>query len=205
MYSRLPSLVIGFHGCDAATFNSVVCEGEELHPSLNDYDWLGNGVYFWEQNYDRAFQWAQDQAKRGRIQAPAVIGAVIDLGYCLNLTDSHYLVLLRNEYEIMREEFDLLGIDMPENRGVTEDRLLRVLDCAVVEHLHQRMARRKACGDAEGIEPFDSARGLFSEGGFIYPGAGIKEKTHVQICVRNPNCIKGYFSPRTVNEAWRIP
>jgi len=28
------------------------------------------------------------------------------------------------------------------------------------------------------------------------PGAGFKEKNHIQICVRNRNCIKGYFLPR---------
>lgn len=205
MYSRLPSLVIGFHGCDRSTFNKVVCSGEELDPSINDYDWLGNGIYFWEQNYERAYDWALDLARRGKIEEPAVIGAVIDLGYCLNLTDSHYTGLLQNEYELMLHEFELLSLEMPKNAGRTNDKLLRRLDCAVIEHLHARMSARKLSGDSEGVEPFDSARGLFSEGKEIYPLAGVKEKTHVQICVRNPNCIKGYFAPRKANPTWRIP
>lgn len=140
-----------------------------------------------------------------KIKEPAVIGAVIDLGYCLNLTDSHYIGLLKNEYMIMKQEFELLGLDMPKNTGKTEDLLLRKLDCAVIEHLHTRMKSRKEGGLAEGVEPFDSARGLFSEGERIYPGAGIREKTHVQVCVRNPNCIKGYFEPRQAVDTWRIP
>ena len=205
MYSRLPSLVIGFHGCDLSTFREVVCNGGSLNPSVNDYDWLGSGIYFWEQNYERALQWAKEQAAHGRIKTPAVVGATIDLGYCLNLTDSHYIGLLKNEYEIMKEEFELLEIEMPRNQGKTEDHLLRRLDCAVIEHLHDRMERRRREGRAEGVEPFDSARGLFSEGKRIYPGAGIREKTHVQICVRNPNCIKGYFSPREACDEWRMP
>lgn len=97
MYSRLPSLIIGFHGCDLSTFREVICEGGSLNPSMNNYDWLGSGIYFWEQNYERALQWTEEQASRGRIEAPAVIGAVIDLGYCLNLTDSHYIGLQKNE------------------------------------------------------------------------------------------------------------
>lgn len=193
MYSRLPSLVIGFHGCALSTFREVVCGGGELTPSNNNYDWLGSGIYFWEQNYDRALQWAEEQAERGRVSEPAVIGAVIDLGYCLNLTDSHYTGLLKNEYQLMKQEFRELGLDMPKNIGRTEDLLLRKLDCAVIEHLHHRMESRRESEQAEGVEPFDSVRGLFSEGDRIYPGAGIREKTHVQICVRNPNCIKGYF------------
>lgn len=66
------------------------------------------------------------------------------------------------------------------------------------------MDRLCAEGRSDGVEPFDSARGLFSEGDYIYPDAGIKEKTHVQISVRNPNCIKGYFKPREVETSWRI-
>lgn len=205
MYSKLPHLVVGFHGCDVATFNKVVREGGYLRPSTNDYDWLGNGMYFWEQNIDRAKSWAREQAKRGVIEAPAVIGAVIDLGYCLNLTDSHYIELLENEYLIMKAEFDVLGIAMPRNIGNTEDRLLRKLDCAVVEHLHNRILHEREIDPGTAFEPFDSARGLFSEGGPIYPDAGFRQKTHVQICVRNPNCIKGYFEPRAVAKNWRMP
>ena len=48
------------------------------------------------------------------------------------------------------------------------------------------------------IEPFDSVRGLFVEGGEVYPGSGFRSKTHVQICVVNPNCIIGCFIPRKI-------
>lgn len=30
----------------------------------------------------------------------------------------------------------------------------------------------------------------------VYPGSGIYDKTHIQISIRNPNCIKGFFIPR---------
>jgi hypothetical protein len=38
--------------------------------------------------------------------------------------------------------------------------------------------------------------GIFTEGKPIYPGAGFRGKTHVQLCIRNIACIKGYFAPR---------
>ncbi|TSA32147.1 MAG: hypothetical protein D4R64_16610 [Porphyromonadaceae bacterium] len=44
-----------------------------------------------------------------------------------------------------------------------------------------------------------SVRGVFFEGKELYPNSGFREKNHIQICVRNPNCIKGYFLPRNVN------
>lgn len=72
MYSKLPNLVLGFHGCDEGTFDKVVRHGSELRPSTNDHDWLGNGVYFWEQNLERARSWAREQARRGAIERPTV-------------------------------------------------------------------------------------------------------------------------------------
>ena len=93
LYSRRSNLIIGFHGCDASVVRKVVSGEEDLIPSTNDYDWLGNGIYFWENNEARALQWATELSKRkgSSIKKPAVVGAIIDLGYCFDLTDSTYL------------------------------------------------------------------------------------------------------------------
>lgn len=42
-------------------------------------------------------------------------------------------------------------------------------------------------------QPFDTVKGIFTEGEPAYENAGFAEKTHVQICVRNQDCIKGVF------------
>jgi len=123
---------LGFHGCDISTYNRVIIEKRQLITSTNKYDWLGHGVYFWENNETRALQFAQEAVKRGQYQTPAVIGAVIEQVHDFN---------------------------MQENRV-----------------------------------PFDTVRGIFIEGNEVYPGSGFREKTHIQICVRNLGCIKGYFN-----------
>ena len=46
------------------------------------------------------------------------------------------------------------------------------------------------------LKIFDSTRGVFMEGGAVFEGAGISRKGHIQICIRNANCIKGFFLPR---------
>lgn len=204
MYSKLPNLILAFHGCDESTFVSVMHEGEDLKPSTNKYDWLGSGIYFWEQNLDRAKEWAEEQQKRGVIGCPAVIGAVIDLGHCLNLLDSEFIDLLAGEYRLLKEEFDALGLNLPENEGGTQDKLFRNLDCAVIEHLHSRLETGVKSGGSD-LMPFDSVRALFAEGASIYPGAGFKTKTHIQLSIRNTNCIKGYFDPRTVDGKYPLP
>jgi hypothetical protein len=60
------------------------------------------------------------------------------------------------------------------------------LDCAVINWLHYIRKR-----DDE--EPFDSVKGAFIEGDPIYASANFMQKTHIQIAVRNPKCIKGVF------------
>jgi len=50
-----------------------------------------------------------------------------------------------------------------------------------------------------GFHGCDSVHGIFNEGEELYPNAGFREKDHIQICVRNPNCIKGFFLPRKLD------
>lgn len=193
MYEKLPSFVIGFHGCDQAVKEAVLHKGEQLKPSLNKYDWLGNGVYFWEQNYERAMEFATEAAEKnqklskGSIKNPAVVGAVIDLGNCLNLMDSEHIQRLEYAYELYKVMTNLAGSEMAVNKG-GPDRIGRYLDRAVIETLHNYMDNEN--------DPYDTARGLFIEGDPVYEGAGFYKKTHIQICVRNMNCIKALFDPR---------
>lgn len=196
MYAKLPNLVLGFHGCNTLTFDLVVHKGEHLKPSENDYDWLGNGIYFWENSYERAHDWAV--AKYG-IDA-RVVGAILDLGYCLNMTDYRSTEILKLGYSLLEAYHSFSGTKMPENRkGRSEtDLLLRNLDCAVIQQIH-------IYNEEMGYESYDSIRGIFTEGRAVYPGAGFIEKTHTQICIINPNCIKGYFAPIGKSEGYKIP
>lgn len=38
---------------------------------------------------------------------------------------------------------------------------------------------------------------MFTEGGELCPGSGFRAKSHVEIAVRNDDCIKGLFHPRS--------
>lgn len=196
MYQKLPNLVLGFHGCSKSVFESVVYQGEALKASENEYDWLGHGIYFWEQNYQRAIEWATNRYG----DDGAVVGAVIDLGYCLNLTDNFSAQVLRNGYEILKIRCEAAEMDLPQNvpSKRTKDILLRNLDCAVIQQVHDY-------NKDNGKTPFDSVRGIFTEGGPVYPGAEFQEKTHVQLCICNPNCIKGYFAPLKADSRFPMP
>lgn len=208
MYRILPNLVLGFHGCDEDTYQKVLYKHEPLLPSQNKYDWLGNGIYFWENSYARAQEWAVSSCRRynknhpdEKPKEPAVIGAVISLGNCLDLTDYKSGDILRMGYDILSFELSINGKEMPINRNVkgNYDLLYRDLDCAVIERIHQY---NRETGDE--TRNFDSVRGVFIEGNPVYNESGIMEKTHVQLCIVNPNCIKGYFKPLIPDTKWKF-
>lgn len=204
MYNKKSNLIIGFHGCDQKTRDAVV-NGEVLKPSLNSYDWLGNGIYFWESDPIRAYEWAEQAGKRTSESSynPSVLGAVIDLGHCLDLTNRKSIKLLSLAYEWLKESHEFRLTELPKNRniGANADLLLRDLDCAVIQMLHSKIAEHSEIE----IQPFDSVRGVFTEGGSIYEGSGFMKKTHCQLCITNPNCIKGYFIPRELDDTYSAP
>ena len=73
------------------------------------------------------------------------------------------------------------GQKLPENK----ESLQHYLDCVVVDHLYEIMKKEK--------QPFDTVKGVFIEGSPIYLTSRFYQKTHIQVCVRNTNCIKGVF------------
>lgn len=59
-------------------------------------------------------------------------------------------------------------------------------DCAVIEYLHQLR-------NELGLPSFDTVKELFPEGQRLYATSNFLTKTHVQIAVRNLECVKGIF------------
>ncbi len=197
LYQHTGGIVLGFHGCDETVGKKILnSQTEHLKASTNDYDWLGEGIYFWLNDPVRAYEWAIETEKRGKIKRPYVIGAVIELGNCLNLSERSAIRALRRSYTELRLSFEFRGEKINEKVVNSADdaggfKLFRRLDCLVINNL---IESAKADGQV-----FDTVYGYFQEGKDAYPGAGIREKSHIQICVRNTDCIKGYFLPRAIS------
>lgn len=175
---RFARVVLGYHGCTKQYADSLI-SGEttidKWKPSQNAYDWLGHGIYFWEHAPERARAWGKG----------GVVGAVIQLGVCLDFTDIKYTALLKSQYVSLAETYKNVGQAMPKNRGA--DIKLRDLDCLVINDLVATAKLAKV--------DFQTVRCPFWEGEPAFPGSEILEESHIQIAVIDSNCILGVFRP----------
>jgi hypothetical protein len=172
---RFARVVLGYHGCTPA-FAEAVLRGElsteEWQASQNPFDWLGHGIYFWEYGPERALKWG----------GGGIIGAMIQLGNCLDLTDVYYTTRLRGAYLALQKAARQQGTSLPKNRGKRRDR-----DCFVIN--------RFVSSVAEGSRRIQTARCPFLEGIPAYPGSAIRRESHIQLVVFDKQCLLGVFRP----------
>lgn len=174
---RFTRIVLGYHGCEPA-FADQLFRGDikvdDWKLSANVYDWLGRGIYFWEYGPERAQAW------RGQ---NGVIGAIIQLGICLDFMDVRATALLAAEFEVYKAKQAELQLPLLENKNGRNE-----LDCVVINSL---------CLSAEQSSglPIQTVRCPFLEGPRAFPGSAIYRESHVQIAVRDPKCILGIFRP----------
>src|SRR5215216_5875949 len=103
--------IIGYHGTDAETAQRLV-DGEPFTESSNDDDWFGRGIYFWEYAPKQAWWWT---TKFKRKRNPAVVGAIIRLGHCLDLLDAANVKLLQQFHVDMLKEWHQAKMEVPKN------------------------------------------------------------------------------------------
>jgi hypothetical protein len=147
----------------------VVLREDDLRSSTNPYDWLGDGIYFWEGSLRRAEEWALDVAG----EEPEVLGAVISLGHCLDLLDQECLDHVWQTYDRLRAEARAAGKRLPRNRGGRRE-------------LDRMVLNEAASVPPQGRPPFDSVRAAFMEGSLLAKDSGLHRQSHIQIAVHNP-------------------
>ena len=191
--SRVTSLILGYHGCEKDTADAVIQGKSGLRSSAAKYHWLGKGIYFWEDDPQRALEWAVSRPGARALSEPFVIGAVIDMGNCLDLRVRQNVELVQQAHQLFEIEAAKAGMSLPVNQEApsdkSPDKVMRYLDFAVIERLHQMASET-------GLPAFDTVRALFHEGIPAYNGSGFLEKTHTEIAVRTKSSILGYFPPR---------
>lgn len=167
-----PIIVFGYHGTSAEAARRILTSG--YIPSERAWDWLGDGVYFWQDAPFRAWEWARQRHP----EQPAVVRSVLELRDCMDLLDTFWYPALAVIYTEYVAHHLASGKPLPRQSSASKNRRRDrdVFNQAVMDLQQQ------------GI-PIRVVRGAFQEGNPIYPESGIHDRSHVQIAVRDASLI----------------
>jgi hypothetical protein len=164
--------VVGYHGTSREAAERILRSGFLI--SRNPYDWLGDGVYFFQDAPARAAAWAYDLYGPSRI----VLQATIAIRDCLDLLDMRWTRTLTVAYDGFLAQLKRAGRPLPKQRkGSGAHRLDReVINYAVGVLSEQGVNIRVV-------------RSAFIEGEPIFPDSALFDRSHVQLAVRDTSCI----------------
>lgn len=193
-------LTLAYHGCDISVRDDLVAGRlKHLTPSSNPYDWLGRGVYFFEQDARRALLLATNAAEhpellltRRPIATPAVVGVVLRVGTWLDMTTQDGLDQFQAGLEALTAALKP-GEPLPVNQASfegDEDLLQRQLDRAVFDQIHRIRALTP-----EDTPKIEAVRGAFPQGKQMAPTSAFRRQSHIQIALLEENCVVGWFLP----------
>lgn len=168
--------VFGYHGTSAESAQAILEPGEKNTErflfSENDTDWLGKGVYFFQDAPFRAREWPKVRfPPPRRTENPVVLCAEIDLTNCLDLIDIEAARIIAQRYGILEERYQKIGRPLPINKGRKHD-----FDCILINSVVDQL-------EEEGRR-INVVRTAFTEGKPIVPASQLYSHAHVQIVVR---------------------
>jgi hypothetical protein len=184
-------LLLAYHGCDVTTRDDLVTRRiDMLDRSSNSYDWLGPGIYFFENDLRRAMNFAAASAAhpgrlytRRPIATPAAVGAVLCVRSCLDMSNQAGL----NEFSLTLSALRQAGTALASNDAANP--LLRRLNNQVFAAMHAL----RATGGNDG---YDIVRSAFVQGAPLGdPHSGFNQENHIQLAVLNADAIVGWFMP----------
>jgi hypothetical protein len=174
-----PIELVGYHGTNMESARQILQTG--FTPSRNNYDWLGKGVYFWQDAPYRAWHWAGGYCKKNGGD-PAVIRSLVKIrrDEFMDLLDysqdPNWANYLSRTHQYLQQQTSSV---LPPNKRASG---YHALDRLVLDTLIEDILR-----------PVDlnilAVRACFQEGEEIYPGSAIYNKSHIQIAVRDISSI----------------
>lgn len=169
--ARVSTHILGFHGTDIPSAASIMQNGFRL--SRNPYDWLGDGVYFFQDAPARAWEWAYEHHG----SQAAVLSSTIRLDNCMDLLDIRWTGVLSDAYDAFLQQLQRTG-QRPPVQTPGAHRLDRDVINYAVGVLQDRGTHVHV------------VRASFSEGGPVFPGSALFSRAHVQIAVRDLSAIE---------------
>lgn len=176
--ARRNQSVYAHHGTSKERAGAILETG--FKQSEDQVEWLGFGIYFFEDAPSRAYQWGK---KKYPGEEVCILDAEIALERCLNLLDPEGVEKLKPNYSL---HIAAVGV---ENAAMLKSTRLgnRQLDCHVINFACERWAENDIAVHV--------VRGAFEEGDPLHSGgegvppSQILDRTHVQLAVRDCRAI----------------
>lgn len=184
--------IVGFHGTTLARARQIVAGPPALfRPSVNDGDWLGYGVYFWEASAKRAMIWAKSQTGGG--EPLAVVAADIDLSRCIDLFDLSVFKEIKGAYvEFLRHEQDLGDIVRQEGIEVLDGHAKTTSGSKKVNNYRDRAFLNWYIQELRRGSYYPaSVRGAFLWGDALFKESFLFDWAHSQISVLDATVMSG--------------
>jgi len=166
--------VYGYHGTSAEVAAAIIQQGFNF--SSNDYDWLGTGVYFFQDAPVRAWEWANQQHPAN----PAVIRSSIRLEDCIDLLDIEWFPIITEAYSLFVEEYRQANRPLP--RQNPDRSKAHRLDCAYFNYIVEVLGQQG--------QTVRAIRAVFLEGERVFPNSAIFTRAHVQIAIKDHSLIE---------------
>jgi hypothetical protein len=162
--------VLGFHGTSKDHAASILANGFRI--SANQYDWLGDGVYFFQDAPQRAWEWA----RKFHGNEAAVVGVRLRLIDCMDLLDIQWFSVLSEAYDGFLTQMKGAGLSLPRQTSGAHR-----LDREVINYAIAILGK-------EG-HIIRAVRAAFGEGAPAFPNSALLERSHVQIAIRDMSVI----------------
>lgn len=179
-------IIRGYHATDRDSAERIFTHGFKV--SQNEYDWLGWGIYFFQDTKRYAKYWAENERAEGLIKDPVIIGANIEYTGFLDLLEKQDRELLKQFYRLLESsnylEVAQARARQPQHKPGAPPSA-HPLDCLVIQ-------RTTSIADKNRIR-IRAIRAIFFEGAPIYQNSHIFDRQHIQIAVRDPTLIVDYW------------
>lgn len=175
-----PPEAIGYHGTRLEYAQRIL--DEDFRPSENNWEWLGHGVYFWQDAPERAFAWAKEWHGRSGYKGPiGVVAARIQLFDFVDLLEQAGMKLVKDFASAFLDKL------VDQDRRLVNEYPIHRLDCELFNSITNVLL-------SKGIE-VRGFRAACVEGEPITKGSPIFDQSHVQLSV---------IDQTTILEKWII-
>lgn len=155
---------IAYHGHTQSVIDKVIERGY-FNFSDDDWEWLGTGAYFFEEDIQQAKSWC---IRKNNYTNWSIIKAEIKTNRMINLVDTNHFNKFKNFVSLIRERYKKTG------------GLKKVTNKLIFDILYR-------------LEEYDAVRHVFRVGedaDKIFPTQ--VNRMQVQVCVRNHECIENF-------------